>query len=95
MERKVSLIPYEVVEQMERVNENPKGVELTQEQKIEIQEMLLQELETAKATYFEYSENRVYYEEARDEEIKQTYYKDILLDRKSIHDLLEKHMKIS
>ncbi|PYF07915.1 endonuclease I [Ureibacillus chungkukjangi] len=90
MERKVSLIPYEVVEQMERVNENPKVVELTQEQKIEIQEMLLQELETAKATYFEYSENRVYYEEARDEEIKQTYYKDILLDRKSIHDLLEK-----
>lgn len=65
-------------------------VEWTQNQKIGMQEMLVQELETAKATYLEYSHNQAYYEEDRDKEIKQTYYKDISLDRKNIYDLLEK-----
>ncbi len=65
-------------------------VESTQNQKFEIQEMLVQELDIAKATYLEYSNNQDYYEEDRDKEIKQTYYKDSLLDRKTIHDLLEK-----
>lgn len=65
-------------------------VESTQNQKFEIQEMLVQELDIAKATYLEYSNNQDYYEEDRDKEIKQIYYKDSLIDRKTIHDLLEK-----
>lgn len=90
MERKVSLIPYQVVEEISRMNEIPRGAELTQNQKIGIQEMLAKELATAKEVYLEYSKNRIYYEEERDEEIKQTYYKNTSLDRKSMHDLLEK-----
>jgi len=80
MERKVRLIPYEVVEE----------VDLIQEPKLEGQAMLVQELEMAKAVYLEYSKNQTYYEEGRDEEIKQTYYPNPSLDRKSIHELLEK-----
>ncbi|WP_235250990.1 endonuclease [Niallia circulans] len=52
--------------------------------------MLVQELNIAKATYLEYSNNHVYYEEDRDKEMKQTYYKDSSLDRKTMHELLEK-----
>ena len=77
MERKVSLIPYQVVELVERVNESP-------------HELLAQELDTAKAAYIEYINNRTYYEEDRDEEIKQAYYQNTSLDRRNIHDLLEK-----
>nr|WP_328283933.1 endonuclease [Niallia circulans] len=65
-------------------------VESNQNQKFEIQEMLVQELNIAKATYLEYSNNHVYYEEDRDKEMKQTYYKDSSLDRKTMHELLEK-----
>jgi len=90
MERKVSLIPYQIVEEIEQVNENSNEVKLTRAQKIGIQEMLTQELATVKKTYLEYSKNRTYYEEERDEEIKRIYYENISLDRKSIHDLLEK-----
>lgn len=90
MERKVSLIPYQVVEVIERVNEIPKGAELTQDQKMGIQQMLTQELAAAKEVYLEHTKNRPYYEEDRDEEIKQTYYKNSSLDRKKLQDLLEK-----
>lgn len=83
MERKMNLIPYQVVEQF---NEN----ELTQDSKISNKEMLAQELDIAKAVYLEYSNNQTYYEEDRDKEIKQTYYKNISFDRKNIHELLEK-----
>ncbi len=65
-------------------------VESNQNQKFEIQEMLVQELDIAKATYLEYSNNHAYYEENRDKEMKQTYYKDSSLDRKTMHELLEK-----
>ncbi|CAI9394197.1 hypothetical protein BACSP_00737 [Bacillus sp. T2.9-1] len=67
-----------------------KEVESNQNQKFEIQEMLVQELDIAKAIYLEYSNNHAYYEEDRDKEMKQTYYKDSSLDRKTMHELLEK-----
>jgi len=89
MERKVDLIPYQVVEMIEQGNDISKEAELTQNQKVGVQEMLARELNLAKAVYLEYSKNRTYYEEDRDEEIKQIYYQNITLDRKNIHDLLE------
>lgn len=79
----MNLIPYQVVEWF---NEN----ELTQDSKISNKEMLAQELDIAKAVYLEYSNNQTYYEEDRDKEIKQTYYKNTSFDRKNIHELLEK-----
>lgn len=53
-------------------------------------ELLTKEREKAKAAYLEYNNNHSYYEEQRDIEIQQTYYKNTSLERNSIHNLLEK-----
>lgn len=90
MKRKESLIPNQAEEQANRLNENAKGIDGTQNPKMVIHEVLAQELVTAKASYLEYSNNRPYYEEERDKEIKETYYKDISLDGKNLQELLEK-----
>ncbi|TKC16725.1 endonuclease I family protein [Robertmurraya kyonggiensis] len=89
MKRKVHVIPNQEVEQVESVNEIPQGVEWIQALKIGDKEILTQELDTAKAAYLEYSNNQPYYEEDRDKEIKQTYYKNEL-DRNELQELLEK-----
>ncbi|WP_342429976.1 endonuclease [Neobacillus sp. FSL H8-0543] len=53
-------------------------------------ELLTKERENAKAAYLEYINNRSYYEEQRDLEIQQTYYKNTKFERNSFHYLLEK-----
>jgi endonuclease I len=53
-------------------------------------ELLAKERENAKAIYLEYSNNRSYYEEQRDLEIQQSYYKNTSFDRSSLQNLLEK-----
>ncbi len=57
-------------------------------------ELLAKERENAKAAYLEYSNNRSYYEEQRDLEIQQSYYKNTSFDRNSLQTLLKKtHQK--
>lgn len=83
------VIPNRKVEQVESIDAISKGVEWSQTPKLWDQEMLTQELDTAKAAYLEFSNNKLYYEEERDKEIKQAYYKNDF-DREDLQDLLEK-----
>ncbi|TYR81498.1 endonuclease I [Priestia megaterium] len=60
-------------------------------------EVLTKEQEKAKAICVESRNNRSYYEEQKDKEFQQTYYKGISFDKSSVHALLEEthHTKLS
>ncbi|MFB6467209.1 endonuclease I family protein [Cytobacillus sp. Hz8] len=52
-------------------------------------ELLMTEREAAKSAYLEYSNNHSYYEEQKDIEIQQNYYKNTSHEKDSIHQLIE------
>lgn len=62
-------------------------------------DLLYCEWETAKSNFLNYQENRPYYDEKKDKEVRNQYYHSIsftnttLLD--SLHTLLKKHIQIS
>lgn len=55
-----------------------------------ILKVLEEERKSAKAAYLEYHSNRSYYEEQRDQEMKQSYYQNTSFEANNIHGLLEK-----